>query len=138
MTISAAVRFRPVPPARSEMRNTSASPLLNRRTSSARTGFGVEPCRVKWLTPASSSRFASSSSMEVNWLNSRMRCPPSTAAVTSSMQASSLALPPSQLSATRRGSQQISRRRMSTANTAILSSGFAARSFSRASTTAAR
>ena len=25
----------------------------------ARTGFGVEPCRVKWLTPASSSRFAS-------------------------------------------------------------------------------
>ncbi len=43
-----------------------------------------------------------------------------------------------QLSAMRRGSQQISRSRMRTANTAILSSGFAARSFSRASTTAAR
>ncbi len=41
-------------------------PALKRRTSSARTGLGVEPCRVKWLTPASSSRWASRSSMEVN------------------------------------------------------------------------
>ena len=136
--MSAAVRFRPVPPARSEMRKTLTSPPLNRRTSSARTGFGVEPCSVKWLMPASSRRLASRSSMEVNWLNSRMRCPPSTAEVTSSVQASSLALPPSQLSAMRCGSQQISRSRISTANTAILSSGLAALSFSRASSTAAR
>ena len=92
---------------------------------------------MKWLTrprPAACQQFQHGGELA----EQQNAVPPATASVTSSRQASSLALLPVQLSATRRGSQQISRSRISTANTVILSSGFAARSFSRASTTAAR
>ena len=91
MTTLAPVRFKPVPPALSDTRNTGTSLSLNSFTSSTRSLFGVLPVMVQKATPASSRRCAIRSKKLVNWLKMSVFSPPSMALATNSMMVSSFA-----------------------------------------------
>ena len=75
MTVSAAVRFRPKPPALSEIRKTSASPRWKAAMRCSRASAGVVPSSTSTRKPCCRSRGASSSRKLRNWLNTRRVVP---------------------------------------------------------------
>ena len=94
MTVSAPVRFSPVPPALREIRNICPSPSLKRWVNSSRSLAGVSPSRYMLVMFSASRLGCISASMRVNWENSSTRCPFSRMGGSTSINSSSLALSP--------------------------------------------